>query len=67
MSDDKEWKTGRDYLDAAFNSIDAAMFSGDAFLDRHCSDVLQRHIARWQRGLIEQAEMRGSLEDDDDK
>lgn len=46
-----DFLTGRDYLDKATNSIDAAMFSGDPFLDPKARLALRNLMARWERGL----------------
>lgn len=41
----------RKYLEDACEQIDAAMFSGDAFLDEDHRKELTLYIERWQREL----------------
>ena len=46
----------RDYLEEAADEIDAAIFSGDAFLDPKHRERLRSFMARWERGLKEHEE-----------
>ncbi|MCS4088534.1 hypothetical protein [Rhizobium sp. BK176] len=48
-----QWNTGVEYLDNAFNEIDAALFSGDGFEDEHRVAVLERYVERWSRKVVE--------------
>jgi len=41
----------RDYIRQACEEIDAAMFSGDAFIEKDERDALINYIGRWQRQL----------------
>ena len=41
----------RKYIEDACEEIDAAMFTGDAFLDEDHRKELTEYIERWQRGL----------------
>lgn len=41
--------------------IDAAMFSGDAFLEKVNRDLLEKYMARWKRGLKEQKKLAKEL------
>lgn len=54
---DEEYKTGNIHVDRALNELDAAMFNGDTFIDRHAIDVMRRYVCRWQLRLEEHEEM----------
>lgn len=41
----------RDYIEAACEEIDAAMFSGDAFHDPEHRKVLKEYMGRWEREM----------------
>ena len=43
----------RDYIHEAKEQIDAAMFSGDGFVDPEERKSLREMMARWERGLKE--------------
>ena len=45
--------TGDTHVDRAINEIDAAMFSGDVFLDPEAARAFQLWLQRWSRGLLE--------------
>lgn len=41
-----------DYLDAACDTVDAAIFTGDLFYaDAAALDQFEVYLARWQRGI----------------
>lgn len=41
----------------AVDTIDAALFSGDAFTNAHKRQALRTVMARWERRLVELAEL----------
>jgi hypothetical protein len=43
----------RDYIQEACEQIDAAMFSGDAFMGQEHRKELREYIGRWERGMKE--------------
>ena len=47
----------RDYIENACEEIDAAMFSGDAFIEKEERDALSNYIGRWQRQMKEWEEI----------
>ena len=47
----------RDYIKNACEEIDAAMFSGDAFIEKEERDALSNYIGRWQRQMKEWEEI----------
>jgi ADP-dependent phosphofructokinase/glucokinase len=47
----------RDYIEDACDNIDAAMFSGDAFLDPEHRKELRDYMARWERKMKEWEEI----------
>ena len=47
----------RKYIEQACEEIDAAMFSGDAFLEKEERESLTRYINRWQRQMKEFEEL----------
>jgi len=51
-------------LEAAFQEIDAAMYSSDTFIDGQNIQMLQGYLDRWNRGLAEhRATLREILKD----
>lgn len=44
-------------IEKAIDEIDAAMFSGDTFMDPSNHNSFQEQLDRWQRGLDEFAEL----------
>jgi hypothetical protein len=61
----KNWSSYHD-LEEHCENIDAAMFSGDAFLDKDNRDLLEKYIARWVRELPKQAKMAKEITGDGD-
>jgi hypothetical protein len=47
----------RDYIENACEEIDAAMFSGDAFMEKEERDALTDYIGRWHRKMKEWEEI----------
>lgn len=45
------YKFENDALDGIANQLDAAMFTGDVFVDDTARDMLRKWMARWERGL----------------
>jgi hypothetical protein len=54
------------YLNKAANEIDAAMFSGDAFLDETNRTVMREWLSRWERGLARAEELAVEVAQDED-
>ncbi len=42
-----------DYLEDPIDEIDAAIFSGDVFMDPKAREEMRTLMARWERGLKE--------------
>lgn len=55
------------HVDRACNAIDAAMYSGDAFLREENRKALRAWMARWERGLEEMAEIDAACEDEEEE
>lgn len=43
----------RSYIQDACEDIDAAVFSGSAFLEKEERDALRKYIARWEQQMKE--------------
>lgn len=56
----------RNYLEEACEEIDAAMFSGDSFLQKENRDELMIYINRWLKALPHQEEIANSLDESDE-
>lgn len=52
------------YLFKAFEKIDAAMFSGDAFLSPENRAELRKYMARWERELPKQEALEKEIAED---
>lgn len=48
-------------LEEYCEEIDAAMFSGDAFLEKVNRNLLEKYMTRWKRGLKENEKMEKEL------
>jgi ADP-dependent phosphofructokinase/glucokinase len=51
----------REYIEKACEEIDAAMFSGDAFMEKDERDELTNYIGRWQRKMKEWEEIAAEI------
>jgi hypothetical protein len=49
--EDRKMNFDVDYLESACNTIDATMFSGDAFLSEENRNALRFYIGRWEREM----------------
>lgn len=49
------------YLEEACEEIDAAMFSGDAFLKKDNRETLKTYIGRWEREMKKFEELEEEL------
>jgi ADP-dependent phosphofructokinase/glucokinase len=54
----------RDYLERSYEEIDAAMFSGDAFIEQEERDTLRKCIDRWERKMKEWEEIAAEVEEE---
>jgi hypothetical protein len=56
----------RDHTNELCDAIDAAIFSGDEFLNAYARKELRDYMARWERGLKEHEEAtRWVIEEED--
>jgi hypothetical protein len=54
----------RDYIEQACEEIDAAMFSGDAFIEEEERNKLREYIGRWERKMKEWEEIEAEVKKD---
>lgn len=52
-------------LDELCDALDAAVFSGDGFLNREAIKEFREYMARWERGLKEHEDVLVEMESDE--
>ncbi len=52
----------RKHIDDAIDELDAAMFSGDLFINKEATEAFNWYLQRWERGLLSHAHAAGYVE-----
>jgi type IV pilus biogenesis protein CpaD/CtpE len=53
------------WLQESAHSIDAAIFSGDEFLDKNKRENMEKLLNRWKKGLDEMASLASIIEEEE--